>query len=112
MLRAPVFIRFRDDIDVEVVGAAPTSPTAEIDTNTADIASVLQQLAGTANTLTLAVGTARIKLSNLNREYWPGDARAKLAADHEARSHSLSRRSVAVHAHALARSPVDDDSHA
>jgi bifunctional non-homologous end joining protein LigD len=78
MLRAPVFIRFRDDIDVREAGASRPSRDTEVSASD-EIAAVLGQLEGNAKTLTLAVGAARIKLTNLDREYWPGDARAKLA---------------------------------
>jgi bifunctional non-homologous end joining protein LigD len=75
MLRAPVFIRFRDDVDVRSVGVASPLIKNERD----DVAAALKQLEGTAKSLTLAVGKANIKLTNLDREYWPGDARAKQA---------------------------------
>ncbi|HVF17647.1 MAG TPA: DNA ligase D [Steroidobacteraceae bacterium] len=79
MLRAPVFVRFRDDIDVREVGAA-REPPADHNDEATEVASVLEQLDAKASTLTIAVGDARIKLTNLDREYWPGDSRAKLAA--------------------------------
>jgi len=94
MLRAPVFIRLRADKAPHEVGAEATSSratpkpknvrmpraqTAQTRTPANEIESVLQQLDGKASQLTLAVGDARIKLTNLDREYWPADPRAKLA---------------------------------
>jgi bifunctional non-homologous end joining protein LigD len=74
MLRAPVFIRFRTDIDVRAVGE---SKAASAGSETGEIASVLEQLDSGAKSLTLAVGKANIKLTNLDREYWPADPQAK-----------------------------------
>ncbi len=104
MLRAPVFVRLRDDktpADTRAAGTSratpasagttrataaqhadarmPRAPTPAAQTPANEIESVLQQLAGKANQLTLTLGDARIKLTNLDREYWPADARAKLA---------------------------------
>jgi len=42
-----------------------------------EAAAVLQQLENPANTLELAVGGARIKLTNLDRVYWPATPRAR-----------------------------------
>jgi bifunctional non-homologous end joining protein LigD len=42
-----------------------------------DIDAVLEQLAGKEKELQLEVAGARIKLTNLDREYWPADAEAK-----------------------------------
>ncbi|HEX6834592.1 MAG TPA: non-homologous end-joining DNA ligase, partial [Rudaea sp.] len=76
-LRAPVFVRLRDDIDAASVHrveanqprpkAAPKS--AEDDT----IAQVLAQLETKKNAFTLAVGADAIKLTHLDRAYWPAD---------------------------------------
>jgi bifunctional non-homologous end joining protein LigD len=80
MLRAPVFIRFRDDIDVRAVGTAREAAVHDEHSNDAnEIATVLEQLNAKASTLTVSVGGARIKLTNLDREYWPADSRAKVA---------------------------------
>jgi bifunctional non-homologous end joining protein LigD len=82
MLRAPVFVRLRDDLDARRVGKAPTAKAAKQNAPTAsnEIESILEQLKGSASGLTLSVGDARIKLTNLDREYWPADTRAKLPA--------------------------------
>lgn len=80
MLRAPVFVRLREDKNADEVGAAPPKPSRPKARPTAanEIESVLQQLAGAADQLTLEVGDARIKLTNLDREYWPADPSAEL----------------------------------
>jgi bifunctional non-homologous end joining protein LigD len=103
-LRAPVFLRLRDDIDPQSVrrrdaradaGARPErvsgaagdvraargtgNPPRATDSETALVAEVLEQLQDPAKTLKLKVGGARIALSNLDRVYWPaaGGARAE-----------------------------------
>jgi bifunctional non-homologous end joining protein LigD len=105
-LRAPVFLRLRDDIDPQTVrrhpgGRGGADATAKRgasvargvrtdtstgnrarpapDSDTALVAEVLDQLQNPAKTLQLKVGGARIGLSNLDRVYWPaaGGARAQ-----------------------------------
>jgi bifunctional non-homologous end joining protein LigD len=105
-LRAPVFLRLRDDIDPQSVrrrsdgraaaGAAlarGTGPARGVraarsqgntgsratDREVAVVAEVLEQLQNPAKALQLKVGDARIALSNLDRVYWPaaGGARAQ-----------------------------------
>lgn len=88
-LRAPVFLRLRDDIDPDSVTNGPVKKKARAkSTPQNDIQSVLQQLATKSNRLDLAVthgnGTTRIKLTNLDREYWP--------ADPETRSPAITKR--------------------
>src|SRR6185503_4247265 len=58
-LRAPVFLRFRDDIDPQ---------------------EVLRQLDNAKTSLTLAVGEHQIKLTHLDRVYWPADPALKQPA--------------------------------
>ena len=68
-LRAPVFLRLRDDVDakrVRRVEEASLFPVASQD-------EVMAQLESTKNAFTLAVGPHRIRLSNLDRVYWPAD---------------------------------------
>ena len=83
-LRAPVFLRLRDDIDARTVrrndqGAAsiapkPTSsPASGID----DVVSQIERCKANG---TITVGTHTIKLSNLDRVYWPADAAFKQPA--------------------------------
>jgi bifunctional non-homologous end joining protein LigD len=93
-LRAPVFLRLRDDVEPKnvvkraapPVQAAPSRltqraarpPAAAMTAHTDDAtAAVLEQLQGRAKDLELKVGAARIKLSNLDRIYWPADAKGR-----------------------------------
>jgi bifunctional non-homologous end joining protein LigD len=76
LLRAPVFLRLRDDVDPKTVrrglpprrAAAPGPATGD-----AAVDQVLQQLEDKRTTFQLAVGAARIKLTHLDRVYWPVD---------------------------------------
>src|SRR5207248_7130211 len=95
-LRAPVFVRLREDISPRTVRrragyaaarAAPqaaNTPAAQAAalapvtrTTASEAAAVLEQLENPANRLELAVGGARIKLTNLDRVYWPAAPRAQ-----------------------------------
>ena len=95
-LRAPVFVRLREDISPRSVRrragdaaarAAPqaaNTPAAQAAalapvtrTTASEAAAVLEQLENPANRLELAVGGARIKLTNLDRVYWPAAPRAQ-----------------------------------
>ncbi|HJS91899.1 MAG TPA: DNA ligase D [Steroidobacteraceae bacterium] len=74
MLRAPVFVRLRDDVPAQSVGKpelatarAAASEPAVIDETDA----VLQQLTGAGSRLDLTVGGERVRLTNLDRVYWP-----------------------------------------
>jgi bifunctional non-homologous end joining protein LigD len=77
VLRAPVFVRLREDVsaaevrkpDADARRAAPSPPAAGGAPD--EIGAVLEQLANPANRLDLAVGGARIRLTNLERVYWP-----------------------------------------
>jgi bifunctional non-homologous end joining protein LigD len=90
MLRAPVFLRLRDDVDAKkvrrtdphvssfpnehpVAEAAPTSGDSEID-------AVLRQLDNRKGALTIAVGKHTLKLTHLDRVYWPADEALKQGA--------------------------------
>jgi bifunctional non-homologous end joining protein LigD len=85
-LRAPVFVRLRDDVDPRIIGKASiertrgqvavssprgTAAGKAAPAGTADRDDVLEQLANPAKKLELKVGGARISLSNLDRIYWP-----------------------------------------
>ena len=74
-LRAPVFLRLRDDIDPKTVRSTRRAPEATapvIESEDAVVGEVLEQLQNPAKALRLQVGDARISLSNLDRIYWPG----------------------------------------
>ena len=83
LLRAPVFLRVRDDIEPASVrdprrkaagkARAPATPSSEI-------GAVLQQLSGKQSQIDLSVAGARIRLTHLDRVYWPAEPRAKRAA--------------------------------
>ncbi|HET7766912.1 MAG TPA: DNA ligase D [Burkholderiales bacterium] len=84
MLRAPVFLRLRDDVDAKsvrrrdpsarpVAEAAPRSGNSEID-------AVLRQLDNRKAALTIAIGKHTLKLTHLDRVYWPADAALKQSA--------------------------------
>jgi bifunctional non-homologous end joining protein LigD len=75
-LRAPVFVRLRADVAAKTVKrqaaaaiAAPADPPGRDST----IAEVLAQLEDRRATLQLAVGAERLKLTHLDRIYWPAD---------------------------------------
>jgi bifunctional non-homologous end joining protein LigD len=72
LLRAPVFLRLRDDVDPGALrrGAAPRAPAPQ---PAGEIDRVLQQLEDKGASFPLAVGAARIKLTHLDRVYWPAD---------------------------------------
>ena len=87
MLRAPVFLRLRDDIEPRSItrslrsseqkagsGARPAPTPAN------EIGQILQQLETKSDRLDLTVGGARIRLTNLDREYWPADKSARQPA--------------------------------
>ena len=106
-LRAPVFLRVRDDVPAMSVGepAEPKQHDAEdepasanrargeragaarkrgkssaardIDASSSTIARVLEQLENPAERVDLDVDGARIRLTNLGREYWPGETRPR-----------------------------------
>jgi bifunctional non-homologous end joining protein LigD len=74
-LRAPVFLRLRDDVDAKKVRRGNDAPAAGNDVPANDaIEEVVRQLVGTKNAFTLAVGPHQIRLTHLDRVYWPADA--------------------------------------
>jgi bifunctional non-homologous end joining protein LigD len=98
-LRAPVFVRLRDDVppdsvrkpDPAALPAARTRARAGTRANTRasagnandardEIGAVLEQLASAADRLDLEVGGARIRLTNLARVYWPAARGTRAAA--------------------------------
>ncbi|MGH8481456.1 MAG: hypothetical protein ACRES8_03240 [Nevskiaceae bacterium] len=85
-LRAPVFVRLRDDVDAREVTRAKSVGAAHGRESVAgmarshkndDVAEVLTQLDSPKNGFTLACGPHRIKLTHLDRVYWPADPALK-----------------------------------
>jgi bifunctional non-homologous end joining protein LigD len=77
-LRAPVFVRLRDDVNPKSIVRAPRNPSSHPAASPPQggsdaISEVLSQLESKKNDFTLAVGPHRIKLTHLNRVYWPAD---------------------------------------
>lgn len=81
-LRAPVFLRLRDDVEPDTVRRPRAhQATVPADAPAGDaIDEVLRQLDNRKASLTLAVGPHRIRLTNLDREYWPADRALKQPA--------------------------------
>ena len=75
-LRAPVFLRLRDDIDPRDVrrpeGRAQAAPRPK-----GQIGEIVEQLDAGKAALALAVGRERIRLTHLDRVYWPADPALK-----------------------------------
>jgi bifunctional non-homologous end joining protein LigD len=76
-LRAPVFLRLRDDIDPKEIRRTRSSKPDPVERPKSDIGDVLQQLESKKNAFTLAVGAHQIRLTHLDRVYWPADAALK-----------------------------------
>ena len=71
-LRAPVFLRLRDDVDPrDIRRAAQEQGKGD---------ELLEQLKNPKNAFTLAVEGEQVKLSNLDRVYWPADPSLKQPA--------------------------------
>jgi bifunctional non-homologous end joining protein LigD len=74
LVRAPVFLRLRDDIDPKSVTRAPDRGATANGSAAAPaeaIEAILRQLAGSAASLTLAVNGQRIVLTHLDKILWP-----------------------------------------
>jgi bifunctional non-homologous end joining protein LigD len=81
LLRAPVLLRFRDDINPAQVHRARSAPPAAARRDEhGEIAAVLRQLENTKAALTLSVGKESVRLTHLDRVYWPANAALKQAA--------------------------------
>ncbi len=88
-LRAPVFVRLRDDVEAKdvkrppaprtTVGAPSGATVAPKGAPAKEIDEVLTQLDSPKNTFTLACGPHSIKLTHLDRVYWPEDKGLKQA---------------------------------
>ncbi len=76
-LRAPVFVRFRDDVDAKSVrrvvrrdGAGDAGAGAA----SSEVDDIVAQLETRRSAFTLAVGRHSVRLTNLDRVYWPENA--------------------------------------
>jgi len=73
----------RDDIAASDIRGGPDGsesggePPRKDPGSTDEIGDVLRQLDQKGNRIDLQVGSARIRLTNLDREYWPGGARGR-----------------------------------
>jgi bifunctional non-homologous end joining protein LigD len=80
LLRAPVFVRVRDDIESRTIKGGPKAQRAQsmskrkTATPVSEVGAILQQLEAKPNRIDLAVGGAKIRLTNLDRVYWPAAA--------------------------------------
>jgi bifunctional non-homologous end joining protein LigD len=80
-LRAPVFLRLRDDLDArdvrrtQVSEATPAAaPGREARGASGEIKAILAQLENSRKDFPLVVGSHRIRLTHLDKVYWPADA--------------------------------------
>jgi bifunctional non-homologous end joining protein LigD len=74
LLRAPVFLRLRDDVPPQSIARPEDAgPTAGAPNRAAadPVDEVLQQLAGKGSRLDLTVEGERLRLTSLDRVYWP-----------------------------------------
>ena len=78
-LRAPVFLRLRDDIDPKSVSRGHAAPPAKA-ARASEIDDIVAQLDAMKAAGTLTVGKHAIKLSHLERVYWPADPSLKQPA--------------------------------
>jgi bifunctional non-homologous end joining protein LigD len=73
-LRAPVFLRLRDDIDPKAVRRAKAPEPEKPARESGEVGEVVRQLdTNKRPNFTLAVGRHQIKLTHLDRVYWPAD---------------------------------------
>jgi bifunctional non-homologous end joining protein LigD len=80
-LRAPVFLRLRDDIDPKAVRRAEAAnPSVAPAAARSPVDEVVAQLENAKTALTIAVGPHQIKLTHLDRVYWPADPALKQTA--------------------------------
>jgi bifunctional non-homologous end joining protein LigD len=78
-LRAPVFLRLRDDLDAKEL--RPGRPAADRPPSSSSaVDDVLGQLEKCKASATISVGKHAIRLSNLERVYWPADPALKQPA--------------------------------
>ncbi len=80
-LRAPVFLRLRDDVDPKAVRRVEPGRTPEAPPSAAGpVDEVVAQLQSAKSAFTLAVGRHQIRLTHLDRVYWPADPALKQPA--------------------------------
>jgi len=79
-LRAPVFLRWRDDVDSKKVRRGDGNAAAHAPAASSMIDDVLRQLDNRKNNFTLAVGAHSVRLTHLDRVYWPADTALKQPA--------------------------------
>ena len=79
-LRAPVFLRLRDDVDAKKVRRRGVDDGATSSESTDLVTSVLQQLATKESSLALTVGTHRVHLSQLDKVLWPAQQKWRAAS--------------------------------
>jgi len=77
-LRAPVFLRLREDVDPKSVRRSDPKHAVQLPDTSVD--EVLRQLEDPRQAFTLAVGPHRIRLTHLDRVYWPADKTLKQPA--------------------------------
>ena len=96
LLRAPVFVRLRDDIDPATVRSGPAAatdpppskrvraqPTASSLSPSNEIEQILQQLRRPGQRLDLEFSGTRVRLTHLDRVYWPADPQTRTPAIHK-----------------------------
>ena len=81
-LRAPVFLRVRDDVPARSIRSGPQAgaEAGKVAKKADEIGEVLQQLENPAKRLDISVGGAKVSLTNLDRVYWPADKGARQPA--------------------------------
>ena len=80
-LRAPVFLRLRDDIDPKAVRRDEPDRTPRATPGArGPVEEIVAQLENTKAAFTLAVEPHRIRLTHLDRVYWPADPALKQSA--------------------------------
>jgi len=73
-LRAPVFLRLRDDVDPKKVRRAAPPAAAKASASPRDpIEDIVAQLDRAKGDFTLAAGAHKIRVTSLDRVYWPED---------------------------------------
>ncbi len=79
-LRAPVFLRLRDDVDAKSVRRTDPETAVPKPDAGSEIDEILSQLERCKASGTISIGAEVLKLSNLDRIYWPADPALKQPA--------------------------------